>query len=233
MTELIVFDWDGTLMDSEWRIVACLQQAARDLHCEVPSSERAREVIGLGLHQAVARLFPEASDSQVQALSDAYRRHFLADELAHSELFPGARELLEELSEAGYFLAVATGKSRRGLEKELDRTGLNDLFHVTRCADETFSKPNPQMLLEILDYTGKEPQQAMVVGDSEFDMQMAANAGTPAVGVSHGVHSRERLLEAGALAVLDELGSLTAWLGRWSLRGTSKTFLPGTFLAAK
>lgn len=212
MSELIVFDWDGTLMDSEGRIVACLQQAARDLGREVPPAGRAREVIGLGLRQAVARLFPDASDSEVQALSDAYRRHFLADELAHSELFPGARELLEELAEAGRFLAVATGKSRRGLEKELDLTGLRDLFHVTRCADETFSKPNPQMLLEILDYTGREPAQAVVVGDTEFDMQMAANAGTPAVGVGHGVHSADRLLGAGALTVLDDLAALGSWL---------------------
>ncbi len=212
MTELIVFDWDGTLMDSEARIVACLQQAARDLGHEVPPPERAREVIGLGLHQAVARLFPEADEGEVRRLSDAYRRHFLGDELVRSELFPGARELLEELAGAGYLLAVATGKSRRGLEREFEHTGLGGLFHVTRCADETFSKPHPQMLLEILDYTGQEPDTALVVGDTEFDMQMAANAGVPAVGVAHGVHPPERLREAGALAVLDGLGELEVWL---------------------
>lgn len=213
MYELIVFDWDGTLMDSEGRIVACLQLAAGELGYPVPSVERSREVIGLGLHEAVARLFPEASGNEVQQLSDAYRRHFLGDELAHSELFPGARELLEELARTGYFLAVATGKSRRGLEKELDLTGMRDLFHVTRCADETFSKPNPQMLLEILDYTGREPRQALVVGDTEFDMLMAANARTPAVGVSHGVHPPRRLKEAGALEVFDRLSQLPEWLG--------------------
>jgi len=212
MTELIVFDWDGTLMDSEGRIVACLQQAARDLGHEVPPPERAREVIGLGLHQAVARLFPEADEAEVQRLSDAYRRHFLGDELAHSELFPGARELLEELAEAGYLLAVATGKSRRGLEKEFELTGLGELFHVTRCADETFSKPHPQMLLEILDFTGREPEAALVVGDTEFDMQMAANAGVSAVGVGHGVHPPERLQAAGALEVFDRLVDLPPWL---------------------
>jgi len=212
MTELIVFDWDGTLMDSEGRIVACLQKAAQALGREVPPAERAREVIGLGLHQAVARLFPDASQTEVQRLADAYRRHFLGDELEHSQLFPGARELLEELAGAGLFLAVATGKSRRGLEKELELTGLGDLFHVTRCADETLSKPNPQMLLEILDYTGREPEQALVVGDTEFDMLMAANAGTPAVGVSHGVHPPERLREAGALVIFDRLEELPAWL---------------------
>jgi len=214
MTELIVFDWDGTLMDSEGRIVACLQQAARDLGHEVPPPERAREVIGLGLHQAVARLFPEADEAEVWRLSDAYRRHFLGDELAHSELFPGARELLEELAEAGYLLAVATGKSRRGLEKEFELTGLGELFHVTRCADETSSKPHPQMLLEILDFTGREPEAALVVGDTEFDMQMAANAAVPAVGMSHGVHSSDRLQEAGALMVFDRLEELGGWLQR-------------------
>ncbi len=212
MTELIVFDWDGTLMDSEGRIVACLQQAARDLGHEVPPPEQAREVIGLGLHQAVARLFPEADEAEVQRLSDAYRHHFLGDELAHSELFPGARELLEELAEAGYLLAVATGKSRRGLEKEFELTGLGGLFHVTRCADEAFSKPHPQMLLEILDFTGREPGAALVVGDTEFDMQMAANARVPAVGVGHGVHPPERLQAAGALAVFERLSDLPAWL---------------------
>jgi phosphoglycolate phosphatase len=212
MTELIVFDWDGTLMDSEGRIVACLQQAARDLGHEVPPPGRAREVIGLGLHQAVARLFPEVDEAEVQRLSDAYRRHFLGDELAHSELFPGARELLEELAGAGYLLAVATGKSRRGLEKEFERTGLGDLFYVSRCADETFSKPNPRMLLEILDDTGREPERALVVGDTEFDMLMAANARTPAVGVSHGVHSPERLRQAGALEVFHRLEELPGWL---------------------
>ncbi len=212
MTELIVFDWDGTLMDSEGRIVACLQQAARDLDHPVPPREQARQVIGLGLHQAVARLFPQADEAEVRRLADAYRRHFLGEELARSELFPGARELLANLADAGYLLAVATGKSRRGLEQEFAHTGLGELFHVTRCADETFSKPHPQMLLEILDYTGQEPDAALVVGDTEFDMQMAANAGVPAVGVAHGVHPPERLREAGALAVLDGLGELEAWL---------------------
>ena len=223
MTELIVFDWDGTLMDSEGRIVACLQQAALDLGYEVPPPERAREVIGLGLNQAVARLFPGASESEVQRLADAYRRHFLGDELAHSELFPGARELLEGLADSGYFLAVATGKSRRGLEKEFEITGLGDLFHVSRCADETFSKPNPQMLLEILDFTGREPQQALVVGDTEFDMLMAANAGTPAVGVSHGVHPPERLRRAGAREIFARLSELGEWLGVGDTRPTTST----------
>ena len=212
MTELIVFDWDGTLMDSEGRIVTCLQWAARDLGYPVPEARRAREVIGLGLHQALARLFPEADEGGVAALADAYRRHFLADELAPSELFPGARALLEALEAAGYFLAVATGKSRRGLDKELERTGLAGRFHVTRCADETFSKPHPQMLLEILEVTGREPHQALVVGDTEFDMQMAANAGVPAVGVAHGVHPPERLRQAGALTVFDALEALPGWL---------------------
>ncbi len=214
MTELIVFDWDGTLMDSEGRIVACLRQAALDLGREAPPPERAREVIGLGLHQAVTRLFPDADEKEVQRLADAYRRRFLGDELAPSELFPGARELLEELAEAGYLLAVATGKSRRGLERELARTGLGPLFCATRCADETFSKPHPQMLLEILDHTGQEPEAALVVGDTEFDMQMAANARVPAVGVAHGVHPPGRLRAAGALAVFERLSELPQWLER-------------------
>jgi len=212
MTELIVFDWDGTLMDSEGRIVACLRQAAVDLGRDAPPPERAREVIGLGLHQALARLFPDADEREIQDLAMAYRRRFLDDELAPSELFPCARDVLETLADSGYLLAVATGKSRRGLDRELDRTGLGDLFCVTRCADETFSKPHPQMLLEILEYTGREPDRALVVGDTEYDMQMAANAGAPAVGVGHGVHPPERLQAAGALEVFDRLVDLPPWL---------------------
>ncbi len=212
MSELIVFDWDGTLMDSERRIVTCLQRAAAELGRPVPPPERAREVIGLGLLEAVSRLFPDADRREVQALADAYRRHFLADEVAGSELFPGARVLLERLAGEGRMLAVATGKSRAGLEKELARTGLADLFVVTRCADETRSKPHPQMLLEILDWTGREPHQALMVGDTEFDMVMAAGAGVPAVGVAHGVHPPQRLSAAGAKAVLEDLEALGRWL---------------------
>ncbi|WP_457675578.1 HAD-IA family hydrolase [Thiolapillus sp.] len=212
MYELIVFDWDGTLMDSEATIVQCLRKAAADLGYAVPDEEQARDVIGLGLHQAVARLFPEADEAQVDALANRYRRHFLDPQRPPSPLFPGARELLETLASRDYLLAVATGKSRRGLDMELEHTGLGKYFHFTRCADEAFSKPHPQMLQDVMDYLGVEKDRTLVVGDTEYDMQMAANAGSHAIGVGHGVHHPERLQQQGALAVFDNLKEIPDWL---------------------
>lgn len=212
MYELIVFDWDGTLMDSEATIVRCLQMAARDLGVAEPAARRARDVIGLGLHEAVASLFPKADEIQVDALAQQYRKHFLSKDREPSPLFPGARELLQNLASRNYFLAVATGKSRRGLDMELAHTGLGELFHVTRCADEAFSKPHPQILFDVLDHLGMEKQQALVIGDTQYDMQMAANAGSDAIGVSFGVHTPERLREYGALTVVDDLQQVVHWL---------------------
>jgi phosphoglycolate phosphatase len=210
--DLVVFDWDGTLMDSEARIVDCLQRAATDIGVDVPSRAEARDIIGLGLEQAVARLFPLADERLVGQLVDAYRVHWLGDEVRPSSMFAGSRELVAELHQAGSLLAVATGKSRRGLEKSLVESGIGDLFHVTRCADETLSKPHPQMLEEILTDLNTAPQCALMIGDTEYDMQMAASAGVAAVGVSHGVHSEERLLEHGALQCFDDLFALARWL---------------------
>ncbi|WP_456375627.1 HAD-IA family hydrolase [Thiolapillus sp.] len=212
MYELIVFDWDGTLMDSEATIVQCLQKAAEDLGYPIPEVARAKDVIGLGLHQAVARLFPGADEKQVDALADRYRRHFLSEERPPSPLFPGAEALLRELASNDYLLAVATGKSRRGLDRELEHSGLGRFFHYTRCADETFSKPHPQMLLDVMDYLGTDSGKTLVVGDTEYDMQMAANADSDAIGVSHGVHHPQRLQQQGALAVFDELEQIAPWL---------------------
>lgn len=214
MYELIVFDWDGTLMDSEARIVTCMQQAARDLEYPVPSASATREIIGLGLREAIAKLFQNPGQTRVEALANQYRRHFLGDELAPSELFSGARELLQFLLEEDYFLAVATGKSRRGLNKEFNSTGLGELFHASRCADEAFSKPHPQMLEDILDQLGIEPQRTLVVGDTEYDMQMAISAGADALGVGYGVHEVNRLLDSGALACLDSLQQMPEWLSQ-------------------
>lgn len=212
MYDLIVFDWDGTIMDSEARIVACMQAAARDLGHEIPEHERTKDIIGLGLDEAVSRLFCDLEREQHGALADRYRKHFLADDLAHSVLFDGAENLLNTLVEQDYFIAVATGKSRRGLNKELGRTGLGDLFHTTRCADETFSKPHPQMLIDIMDRMGIEPSKTLVIGDTEYDVQMARNARADALGVSYGVHECQRLLDNGALACVDDVSEISVWL---------------------
>ena len=212
MYELIVFDWDGTLMDSEATIVSCLQMAARDLEIVEPEPEQARDVIGLGLHQALASLFPQSSDAEVDVLAQQYRKHFLREDREPSPLFPGVRELLEQLASMNYFLAVATGKSRQGLDMELEHSGLGGVFQATRCADEAFSKPHPQLLLDVLDHLGVASRQALVIGDTEYDMQMAANAGSDAIGVSFGVHSPERLREHGALTVVEHLAHIPDWL---------------------
>jgi len=210
--QLIVFDWDGTLMDSEARIVTCMQHAARDCALPVPTPTAAREIIGLGLDEAVARLFPAVDGDQIERLVQAYRGHWLGDDIAPEVLFAGARALIAGLHQAGHLLAVATGKSRRGLDKALEQTGLGDYFHATRCADEAFSKPHPQMLEDILTDLDTEPSVALVVGDTEFDMQMAHNAGVDAVGIGHGVHAADRLMAQGAMRCFDDLFSLSDWL---------------------
>jgi phosphoglycolate phosphatase len=210
--ELIVFDWDGTLMNSEARIVTCMQRAAADVGLDVPAQAQARDIIGLGLDEAVARLFPGADAAGIGRLIEAYRGHWLGEEIAPETTFDGAEALLDSLHAAGFLLAVATGKSRRGLDRAFEQTGLGAYFHASRCADESFSKPHPQMLEEILTDLDTPSSRAIVVGDTEYDMQMAANARVAAVGVTHGVHSRERLEAHGATACFGDLHQLSTWL---------------------
>jgi len=210
--ELIAFDWDGTLMDSEARIVTCLQAAFVDLALPAPSHAAARDIIGLGLEESMLRLYPTADATLCANLIERYRQHFLVTNPTRSQLFAGVREALEQLAAHGYLLAVATGKSRVGLNLALAETDLNGFFHATRCADETCSKPNPQMLFDIMDELGVRPAATLMVGDTEYDLQMAHNAGTAAVAVCCGVHSSERLLAFQPLACLDSVSALPAWL---------------------
>lgn len=212
--KLIVFDWDGTLMDSEARIVACIQAAFADVGQTPPSRAAARNIIGLGLGEAMAELWPQAGPAERERVVDCYRRHFLETNDTPSELFDGAVELVDWLAGRGHLLAVATGKSRRGLDRVLDSTGLRSRFHATRCADETFSKPHPQMLIELMDELGVRQEETLMVGDTEYDMQMARNAGTSALAVCHGVHERERLLRHGPLDCLASLLDVPAWFDR-------------------
>ena len=206
---LVIFDWDGTLMDSEHHIVACLHAAMDDLGLERLPAERVRGIIGLGLREAVEGLFPGrgADDAFVDRFVAAYRSHFF-DPAAGSSLFEGAREVVEQLYGEGFLLAVATGKSRRGLEMALDQTGLRSAFHVTRCADESRSKPHPQMLCEILDEVGVAAAEAVMVGDTEFDLAMAVAAGVGGIGVSYGVHEVERLKRHRPLALIHQIREL-------------------------
>ena len=212
MTQLIVFDWDGTLMDSEARIVACLRAAIEETGLPHRSDEALRNIIGLGLREALVTLYPEGTAQQHDALVKHYRYHFLESNETPSPLFEGAKELIHDLYAEGHYLAVATGKGRQGLDKVLEETALGGYFHYTRCADETRSKPHPQMLLEIMDWLGTEPNDTLMVGDTEFDLQMANNAGARALGVSYGVHDKARLLACEPLACLDSLAEVAAWL---------------------
>jgi len=209
---LLVFDWDGTLMDSAARILACIRAAARDLEQQMPEDAAARNVIGLGLREAMAALFPDAAESALQALSERYRYHFLGAEPTPERLFPGVGETIRCLERKGYLLAVATGKGRRGLDRSLAATGLAGVFHATRCADETCSKPDPTMLLQLMDELDVEPWETLMIGDTEYDLRMAANAGTAAVGVGYGVHAPHRLARHAPLACLDSITELDTWL---------------------
>jgi phosphoglycolate phosphatase len=212
--ELIVFDWDGTLMDSEDRIVACIQYAADAAGLPVPTPQAAREIIGLGLDEAIRRLFPASDDRESARLVEAYREHWLGDEIAPAAMFAGAHELIAGLHRAGHLLAVATGKSRRGLDQALVDSGLGGFFHATRCADEAFSKPHPKMLQDILTDLDTAATDAVMVGDTEFDIQMARSAGVDSVGVAHGVHEADRLEAQGAILCFDDLFQLSDWLTR-------------------
>lgn len=209
---LLVFDWDGTLMDSEARIVACLEAAINDLSLEPRETARLRNIIGLGLKEAIDSLYPGQDDAFHQAMVERYRYHFLTANPTHSELFAGAEETVRALNEAGYLLAIATGKGRHGLDMVLAETGLGHYFHATRCADETFSKPHPQMLEELMDELGVEPADTLMIGDTEYDMLMASNARTHALAVSYGVHEKARLLQHEPLHCLDDITELGAWL---------------------
>ena len=210
--ELIVFDWDGTLIDSEARIVNCMRAAIRDLQLPARSQDEMRNVIGLGLHEALSTLYPEDDHATYAKLVERYRHHFLLEDTTPSELFEGVETLLSELRDRGHFIAIATGKGRVGLDKSLDETGLHAYFDYTRCADETRSKPHPQMLEEIMDRLGVRPQQTIMVGDTEFDMQMANNAGTAALAVSYGVHEKPRLLACNPLDCVDDVAAMHSWL---------------------
>lgn len=209
--KLLVFDWDGTLMDSEAQIVTCMQAAIVDLSLEPRSADQVKNIIGLGLHEAVTALYPQADDSLVVAMADRYRDHWLAG-YQQSPLFPGVEETLQFLKGEGFQLAVATGKGRRGLDKVLSETGLTALFDATRCSDETRSKPHPLMLEQIMSELRIAPEQTLMIGDTEYDMEMACNAQAHPVAVSYGVHEWERLQRHAPLTCLDQITELSDWL---------------------
>ncbi len=209
--ELLVFDWDGTLMDSAAAIVEAIQAACRDLDLPEPSDDRARHVIGLGLADALRRAVPELPENRYPAMIDRYRHHYLSRD-HELRLFAGVSEMLSELAEAGHMLAVATGKSRLGLDRALQVSGLGPRFHDTRCADECHSKPHPQMLEELMAAFGAPPERTLMIGDTTHDLQMAKNAGVASIGVAYGAHPPEVLDALDPLARLHSIAELRSWL---------------------
>ena len=211
---LVVFDWDGTLVDSEAKIVASMRAAGNDLGLESLDDRTLRNVIGLGLKESIEMLYPRVAAETHRTFADRYRYHFLSGEGESSTFFAGALQLVRDLSRSGMLLGVATGKSRRGLNRGLAELDCGEYFHATRCADETFSKPHPQMLLELMNELGVAPEETVMIGDTEYDLQMAKNAGVAAIGVSYGVHERERLLRLQPLICVDSIQDLTLCLNR-------------------
>ncbi|HYS74631.1 MAG TPA: HAD-IA family hydrolase [Burkholderiales bacterium] len=210
---LLVFDWDGTLIDSAPTIVACIQAACRDLGLPVPEDARASHVIGLGLHDALSYAVPGLPSDEHGRMVERYRKHFLARD-PEIPLFPGTRAMLAGLRDRGHVLAIATGKSRAGLTRALDNTGLRPLFAASRCADECASKPAPDMLCELIEELGTNAVNTLMIGDTVHDLQMAAHAGVGAVAVSHGAHPRDALVTLAPIACVENIDELTRWLAQ-------------------
>lgn len=207
----LIFDWDGTLMDSAAWIIHCMQHAIDDEGMPFRDEEEIRGIIGLGLHEAVAQIFPEADEGGIKAVCHRYREHYFSAE-DQSSLFEGVIEVLDELSAAGYWLAIATGKSRRGLARSLSDTGLQSYFPITRTADETRSKPHPMMLDEIMTDFDTSADECLMIGDSLFDLQMAHNAGMESLAVSWGVQSTDNLASLGPAGLIHDIREMPAWL---------------------
>lgn len=209
--DLIVFDWDGTLMDSAAAIVNAIVAACLDLGLPVPTQAQARYVIGLGLVDALRHAVPDLAEGDYPLMVERYRHHFLSG--AHElTLFPGVIETLGWLADQGRMLGVATGKSRAGLNLALESSGVGPYFLSTRCADECFSKPHPAMLLEIMDELGARPERTLMVGDTTHDLLMAKNAGVASLAVSFGAHPVEVLVAAEPLACVNTPAELGRWL---------------------
>lgn len=209
---LLIFDWDGTLLDSQAQIISCMVSAITELGLESRTPEQISNIIGLGLEEAIVSLYPSIEQKQVSLMAQTYREYYLFEDKTPSPLFDGAKEVLIKLRESGYDLAVATGKSRRGLDKGLIENNLGDFFPITRCADETRSKPHPQMLEEILVDYNTEASTALMIGDSEYDMQLANNAKVESLAVSYGVHNLLRLLKHDPVGFIDDIKQFPEWL---------------------
>lgn len=209
--DMLVFDWDGTLVDSTAHIVHSIRSACADLDLPLPLPEDASHVIGLGLRDALAYVLPGLDESRYTEVAERYRFHFLLGD-QDVATFSGVADGLSQLEEQGFVLAVATGKSRRGLDRSLDVLGLGARFAATRCADEGLPKPHPQMLQHLMRNQDVLAQRTLMIGDTTHDLQMAINAGTAAVAVTYGAHPRPALERLAPLACLHSFGELLNWL---------------------
>ena len=209
--DLIAFDWDGTLFDSTAIIVRCIQDAVVDVGGARPTQQAAAYVIGMALGSALAHAAPDVPPEKYPELGARYRHHYTRhqDDLS---LFEGVLPLQHALRGRHHWLAVATGKSRSGLNEALDTVELHGVFDGSRTADETVSKPHPRMLLELMAEFGALPERTLMIGDTTHDLQMARNAGTPSVAVSFGAHEPEAFAEFGPLAVVHSTDELQRWL---------------------
>jgi phosphoglycolate phosphatase len=211
--DLIVFDWDGTLFDSTALITRCIQAACADLGTAVPSDRDASYVIGMGLAEALQHAAPGLARERYPELGQRYRHHYIARQ-HEVVLFDGTLAMLRSLKARHHWLGVATGKSRRGLDEALSSVQLKGVFDATRTADETASKPDPQMLLELMREFGVEPERTLMVGDTTHDLQLAANAATAFVAVSYGAHEPEAFDAFAPLHLAHSMADLNAWLTR-------------------
>ncbi|MBN8764096.1 MAG: HAD family hydrolase [Thiobacillus sp. 63-78] len=209
--DLLIFDWDGTLMDSAGVIADSIQRACEDIGQPAPSDRASRQIIGLGLIQALQTLLPDLSADDYPRLVERYRHHYLSRD-DQIPLFDGVADGIRELHECGFQLAVATGKSRLGLSRALDASGLGPWFAATRCADQTHSKPHPAMVLELLDELDAESAHALVIGDTSHDLLMASNAGVASLGVTYGAHEAGDLHPHAPLALMSSFAEVHAWL---------------------
>lgn len=220
--QLLIFDWDGTLVDSIGRIVEAMHRAADVASVPRCSDGAVRGIIGLELGVAIRALYPELEEPRlIETIRRAYSEQYLALEAEPSQLFEGVRESLDAFRQQGYQLAVATGKGRKGLQRVLADKGWLDYFDITRCADETASKPDPLMLHEILAHCRVPPERALMVGDSTFDLLMARNAGMDAVAVGFGAQPLSVLLECSPCLAINQFNELRVWLESYRAQRSS------------
>ena len=221
--DLLIFDWDGTLINSIERILFCFRRSFETLALPAPADAEVKQLIGLPLAESFRILFPRATGEVLERLNDAYRRIWRSADLATSPLFPGVRPMLMRLRAAGFLLAVATGKSREGLTREMEEHRLTDWFQGSRCARENKAKPDPEMLRELLEETGTEPRRALMIGDSSLDLEMAAAMAMDRIAVSSGSQNPEVLAKSGPLACFPVVTHLEAWLEQTAGRAEAPT----------